>query len=221
LFLTALDLSAVGIIVAPLPRQLQLVYHISRCRRISSRFTARHFSCYRSSCRFIVALLCYRHRISRNSRLLHLFAPHRPPSPNPPNEDYKRSTLSTDPHHLVFFHSGPTSISRLPRLHLSAVSTCAITRLRLLPARLLGSDYPETPLDFLPRGSSGEEILNKQIRSNITKQTPPSIRPLWAVSRSAGSFQNLLVVRVSSTDPSNRQNQQSALPTPFCSSSTL
>jgi hypothetical protein len=143
-----LDLSAVGIIVAPLPRQLRLVYHISRCRRISSRFTARHFSCYRSSCRFIVALLCYRHRISRNSRLLHLFAPHLPPT-RPMK--ITRGQLYRPIHTTRWCSStaGLPQISRLPRLHLSAVSTCAITRLRLLPARLLGSDYPETPLDFL------------------------------------------------------------------------
>jgi hypothetical protein len=118
-------------------------------------------------------------------------------TPNPPNEDYKRSTLSTDPHHsVVFFQGGPTSLPSVPKAPFSAVSTCAITRLvcfQLVFSALIIRKYLWTSS---PRGLSGEEILNKQIRSNITKQTPPPIRPLWAVSRSAGSFQNLLVVRV-------------------------
>jgi hypothetical protein len=174
------------------------------------------FSCYRSSCRFIVALLCYRHRISRNSRLLHLFSLRIDPQPRPMK--ITRGRLCR-PIHTTLNGVLPRRaylVSSVPKAPISAVSTCAITldsSAARSVSRLKLSGNTSGPSS--PWGSSGEEILNKQIRSNITKQNPPTIRPLWAVSRAVGSSQNLLVFSCSSTPYRIVKTNSPPFPTPF------
>lgn len=150
----------------------------SCCRRISSScLTIRHVFLVTNHCgsvpqASIVALLCYR-IVSRNSRLLQL-SPHS----TPPQEDLQEVTfVDRNQHHSKWCSSStvPSYLATFSSLGsiLDSISLCATTRLsfRLVPISV--QIYRKYLLRFLSlsqRGSFGEEILHKQIRSIITKR---------------------------------------------------
>lgn len=189
----------------------------SCCRRISSScLTTRHvfFSCHQplrfgsSSFHCRVALLS--HRFSQFSIVTTL------PTLHHHRKNYKRSHSSTETHTILKWCSSSTvpfylaTVSFLGSI-LDSISLCATTRLSFRLVSISVQIYRKYLLRFLSlsqRGSFGEEILHKQIRSIITKRqsTPSQSASLfggcqrfgWTISKSCSSA-------VSEYTSSNRQ----------------